>query len=49
VSAEERETPGIQELKNEFQTEIQAEAGEYHRQKVRTGVPKIIAWRRRHH
>lgn len=41
VSAEERETPGIQELKKTFKKEIQAEVEEGHRQRAKTGVAKI--------
>lgn len=41
MSAEEKETPGIQELKKTFKKEIQAEVEEGHRQRAKTGVAKI--------
>lgn len=40
MSAEERETPGIQELKKIFKKEIQAEVEEGHRKRAETGVGK---------
>lgn len=40
VSAEERETPGIQELKKTFKKEIQDEVEEGQRQRAKTGVAK---------
>lgn len=40
MSAEERETPGIHELKNTFRKEIQDEVEEGHRERAKTGAAK---------
>lgn len=40
MSAEERETPGIQELKKTFKREMQDEVEEGYRQRAKTGAAK---------